>query len=284
MAKVLITDTHLTNIANAIREKNGEVTSYKPSEMAEAITNISGGDSELEASYLSSIDGSLGANCTKLPDGLTAIGANAFRELTNLKLNYLPDTIESVGAYAFGQDTTMQLSKLPDALKTVGEYAFFNCSGITANSLPEGITEIGKAAFYGCANFTASNIPNGLTIITENSFAHSGVTFSIIPETVTTIEKYAFIFCPSITSLTILSPSITIGADICNSCTNLERVVIPNVTTVPSIGVSPFFNTKIGQEGCYIYVPDDLVDTFKVKTYWKDYADSIKPISELPTE
>lgn len=37
MAKVTVTETYLENIADAIREKNGEETTYKPSEMAAAI-------------------------------------------------------------------------------------------------------------------------------------------------------------------------------------------------------------------------------------------------------
>lgn len=51
MANVIINDTNLTNIANAIREKNGLTDTYKPSEMAGAILAIqagSGGDSEVE--------------------------------------------------------------------------------------------------------------------------------------------------------------------------------------------------------------------------------------------
>ena len=43
MANVLVDDTSLTAIANAIREKNGKLIKYKPSEMANAISNISGG-------------------------------------------------------------------------------------------------------------------------------------------------------------------------------------------------------------------------------------------------
>ena len=43
MAKVLVTDTHLTDIANAIRDKNGSTDTYKPSEMANAISNIETG-------------------------------------------------------------------------------------------------------------------------------------------------------------------------------------------------------------------------------------------------
>ena len=45
MAKVLVNESSLTGIANAIRGKNGETTTYKPSEMAAAITAISGGGS-----------------------------------------------------------------------------------------------------------------------------------------------------------------------------------------------------------------------------------------------
>lgn len=41
--KVLVSENNLTNIANAIRGKNGTTTTYKPSEMAAAITAISGG-------------------------------------------------------------------------------------------------------------------------------------------------------------------------------------------------------------------------------------------------
>lgn len=40
MANVLVQDTSLTAIADAIRAKNGEATLYKPSEMAAAITAL----------------------------------------------------------------------------------------------------------------------------------------------------------------------------------------------------------------------------------------------------
>ena len=44
MSKVLVSEENLINIANAIREKNGETTTYKPNEMASAIQNISSGE------------------------------------------------------------------------------------------------------------------------------------------------------------------------------------------------------------------------------------------------
>lgn len=43
MANVLVQDTSLQNIADAIRSKNGTQNTYKPSQMADAITNIPSG-------------------------------------------------------------------------------------------------------------------------------------------------------------------------------------------------------------------------------------------------
>jgi hypothetical protein len=50
MANVIINDTHLTNIADAIREKTGTSDTYKPGEMAAAISAITtGGGGDLPA-------------------------------------------------------------------------------------------------------------------------------------------------------------------------------------------------------------------------------------------
>lgn len=45
MAKVAITESYLTDIADAIRSKTSSTETYKPSEMASAISEISGGGS-----------------------------------------------------------------------------------------------------------------------------------------------------------------------------------------------------------------------------------------------
>lgn len=51
MAYKKINDTYLTEIADAIREKNGSTDTYKPSEMAVAISAIeTGGGGNLPAS------------------------------------------------------------------------------------------------------------------------------------------------------------------------------------------------------------------------------------------
>ena len=88
--RVVINKSSITNIANAIREKNGATTAYKPSEMAGAIAAIESGGAELpeltnegtSADLLSGkqlIDGDgnvvNGAIETKTSSDLTASGA-----------------------------------------------------------------------------------------------------------------------------------------------------------------------------------------------------------------
>ena len=64
MPNVLVNDDSLKAIGNAIREKNGETTTYKPAEMAAAITAISGGGS---SGYVpTDADLKLSGNCADL--------------------------------------------------------------------------------------------------------------------------------------------------------------------------------------------------------------------------
>lgn len=53
MSKVLVNETSLTGIAAAIREKNGETTTYKPNEMAAAIAALEVGGGGIEAPVIS---------------------------------------------------------------------------------------------------------------------------------------------------------------------------------------------------------------------------------------
>lgn len=52
MAIKTINDIHLTSIANAIREKNGETSGYTPAEMAPAIMNLNTGGSGSNTTFV----------------------------------------------------------------------------------------------------------------------------------------------------------------------------------------------------------------------------------------
>jgi hypothetical protein len=99
-------------------------------------------------------------------------------------------------------------------------------------------------------------------------------------------------------------PSLnTLGGTAFQKCTSLERVDLP---TVKSIGANAFngceklatlivrsdlictmanahalTGTPIASGTGFVYVPDNLVDTYKSASNWSTYASQIKPLSEL---
>lgn len=111
MTKVAVTETYLTNIANAIRGKNGSSDTYTPAEMATAITNIpSGGESKNiqvvqgTTRTTSSTLTAIGAEMTVSKTGTYDVYWSAFRSTTSGSYTY--GTQLYVGSSAYGTQNT----------------------------------------------------------------------------------------------------------------------------------------------------------------------------------
>lgn len=67
----------------------------------------------------------------------------------------------------------------------------------------------------------------------------------------------------------------------------LEAVVIDSPSVFRLTNSNAFNGTPISGNYAtkgYVYVPDNLVDEYKLATNWATYANAIKPLSELPQE
>lgn len=265
MARIDTLANFLTDVATAIKTKTGKTDPITPANFDTEIKNIEAGgseDEELVASYISCIDGSLGANCTKLPNGITSIGEKAFYDYTNLALTELPESIISIGSNAFNNCINLALTKLPSGITSISSNTFNNCPKLALTELPSGITLIGDFAFCGCTNLALTELPENITLI----------------------DSYVFYGCTSLTEMTCLGDITRVSDAAFNGCTNLTKLAFPNITSVPTVYTNTFTSTPIESGTGYIYVPDDLVDSFKSASDWSSYANQIKPISELPTE
>ena len=262
--------TYLNETKNAIKEAIvNKGVSVNDSDTfrsyADKISSIeagggSGGDAEVEASFISSIDNSLGANVTKLPSSLTSIGSRAFYQSTNLAL-----------------------TKLPSGVTSIGDYAFYGCSKLALTELPNGITSIGRNAFQTCGKITLIKLPSNLTSVGNNAFEYcSKLALTELPSSLTSIGDVSFGSCSLIVSLDIKGDVTNIGDGAFRSCSNLATVIFPNVTSVPKLGGTTVFqSTPIAKGTGYIYVPDALVESFKTAIRWTTYANQIKGLSEL---
>ena len=175
-----------------------------------------------------------------------------------------------------------KVTKLPDGITSIGKHVFYYCSNLALRELPDSVTSIEEAAFGYCTNLNLTKLPSKLTTIGKNAFTRcSKLNISEIPYGVTKLSTYAFGYCSGLKSINILGNITEFEGQVFYNCGYLEKVVIPNITSVPILGNSVFGSTPIGYKTGYIYVPDNLVEEIKAATNWSVYASQIKPISEL---
>lgn len=177
---VLTDDTNYKAIADAIRAKNGTDESYKPSEMASAITAIKGGGSE---------DGVIDGSAETIDnDRVTFVRESAFYNFLSLTSVNLPNVTE-IDYSAFSGCESLSKVNMPK-LETVGYSAFEYCEALESISLPAA-TYIDGYAFNGCTNLTDIDMPNVETIM-DNAFQDCTSLKTIyIPATCTTIDASA---------------------------------------------------------------------------------------------
>ena len=184
MADYLITDTELTSIADAIREKGGTTEQLMfPDGFISAVESIqSGGGGGAKEPYIEetydangnligvnlvgyttirpyAFQGCTSLALTSLPSGLTSIGDNVFQGCTRLALTSLPSGITSIGYNAFYNCTSLALTSLPSGLTSIGINAFRNCTGLASITFNGKPGSIDSTAFNSCTNLKTINVP-----------------------------------------------------------------------------------------------------------------------------
>ena len=206
------------------------------------------------------------AYCTNLESvcfpNVTTIGAGAFTG-SGLKA-ITPETFPSVtsigylyGSYVFGE-SALETVDWP-SLTVENDYHFFhNCKSLRSVNLPN-LTSFG--------NYGASGFLDGCTSLTY-------VNLPLLPHSPS---------CAGCTSLRLIDlPS-------CTSFYNgnfvdclLDALIIRN-TTMCTLN-NAFYNNNIAKGTGYIYVPRELVDSYKTATNWSTHATQIRPLEDYTVD
>ena len=177
-----------------------------------------------------------------IPEEVTAIGDNAFKNCDTIKSIVIPNTVKSIGSYAFKACTGLTDITLPEGLETIENYAFASCTRLSSLNMPSTLKSIGAHAFDSCRLATSLTLNDNLE----------------------TIGDYAFSGCKSITGRVTLPSSLqSVPTGIFKGCEALTAVDIPDGVT--SIGNYAFYRCSTLED---VKIPD------KVKTIG-DYAFSV---------
>ena len=150
---VVVLDDTLTNIANAIRGKNGSSDKYKPGQMADAIDNIPAGGIGIPREVVNGVYKKPEITSFSLPSDATDVGQNAL-------------------AYAFYSCPSLTSVDLSSLTKVSGESAFYeafyNCTALTSVDLSSLTTLSGRSAlssaFDNCTALTSVDLSSLTTV------------------------------------------------------------------------------------------------------------------------
>ena len=175
----------------------------------------------------------------------------------------------SIGDSAFRDCSKLTSVSLPSAT-SIGSIAFSSCSALTSVSLPSA-TSIGNSTFDSCYKLTSISFPLA-TSIGGSALRNCSALTSVSLPSATSIGDSAFRICSALTSVSL--PSATsIGNNALRSCSALTTLYIgtesDTVCTLSNIDAIPSNVTDI-------YVPVDLLDSYKTATNWSSFADKIK--------
>ena len=295
MSKVLVSETNLMNIAEAIRRKTGETAKMKPAEMAGKIEGIqTGGGEDSLGAYLGLQEGAL------ITSNVETIKLNNFiGDYYGAKIGkasfYFPKLTTWQGnttSYFVSGDNGVIVDRLDCPLLDYVncDSIFSNCTFGTVNlpklnkigtrwfiaqstfkqevlNLPR-LSQIYDLAFHDCTGFKTLNIGTELEDTELNGNSKVGnQAFAIYRKT------------PTLETVKIKTKSIASNSFKKN--TTLSTFVILNKDAVVTMESTTCFDeTAIANGTGSIYVPDALVEQYKVATNWAIYADQIKPLSE----
>lgn len=100
-----------------------------------------------------------------IPEGVTAIGASAFRCCGSLKSAVIPEGVTHIGASAFRDCDSLHNVVAPGSVTFLGDGAFLGCKSLHSMVIPKGMVSIGNWAFADCVGLRSIMIPESVTSI-----------------------------------------------------------------------------------------------------------------------
>ena len=177
----------------------------------------------------------------EIPDSVTSISENAFNRCANLQELTLPESITRIDQYAFANCTSLRKITVPKNVRSVGCGLFGGCTGLVSAEIMDGVPAIGDSMFNGCTNLRSVTIPESVANIGIQAFQYcAGLSNVVIPKGVRSISGYAFKGCTNLARLTLPDGLSSIGSEAFANCTSLRKVTLPE--SVINVGVRAFYN------------------------------------------
>ena len=166
---------------------------------------------------------------------VVSLRGNTFSNMPFLEEVVLPDSITEIRGQAFKNDKRLISVNIPSKLEYLGGGAFMGCESITEIVLPDTLTFMGGEVFLGASSLRYVKLSNNLQEIRGNSFQFcSSLTSIDIPDSVTRIGGHAFQddYALSSVNFTENSKLEEIGSSAFRNCPRLTNIILPRGVSI----------------------------------------------------
>lgn len=142
----------------------------------------------------------------------------------------IPDTVTAIGDDAFRDNTSMVSVSIPDGVKSIGNRAFYGCSALLGVVIPDSVGSIGSSAFEDCNRLASAYLPvnEKFTVVSDSTFfgckALKGIT---VPDSVVEIEGTAFYRCENLSDVRLSGNIESIGGAAFGYCNKITEIYLP---------------------------------------------------------
>ena len=178
-----------------------------------------------------------------------------------------------VGKYGLYQQEHLTTADFPNVTQ-ICDYAFYKCPSLINVNAPL-TSSIGAFAFKECSNLTSANYLNVVSV-GQGSFDECTALSSVDLPLLTNVEPLTFRKCKNLTTVDLpVATSIKYQAFWSSGLTSLT---LRSDTICTLENANAFAFTPLENGAGYIFVPSELVDSYKVSNGWSVYANSIRAI------
>ena len=142
----------------------------------------------------------------------------------------IPDTVTAIGDEAFKNNTSMVSVSIPDSVKSIGDSAFYGCTSLLGVVIPDSVEKVGRCAFQKCSKLASAYLPvnEKFTFMSAYMFESCKSLKKIeIPDNVTNIGPDEFENCTELSSVILSKNLRTIGGYAFRNDNKLTEIEIP---------------------------------------------------------
>lgn len=118
----------------------------------------------------------------QIPDGVTEIKDNAFKNCVSLEKITIPESCKTLGKSVFEECKLLTDVNIPDGVTEIPEKAFYNCISLKKLDLPQTVERIKAQGLKNCSNLVDFELPRNIYALDKEALYNCGFNHGEVPD------------------------------------------------------------------------------------------------------